>query len=92
MRALVTGGGGFLGSGIAKSLHEKQHDVTVVGRNYYSHLPKSIKQFQGDIRDFDFLSKAIAGVDAIFTLLLFPEFGGGQKTFTASMLMGHVIL
>ena len=30
MRALVTGGGGFLGSGIAKSLHDKQHDVTVI--------------------------------------------------------------
>ena len=81
MRALVTGGGGFLGSGIAKSLHEKQHDVTVVGRHHYSHLPKGIKLFQGDIRDFDFLHKVIAGMDAVFHTAAFPGIWGRAEDF-----------
>ena len=81
MRTLVTGGGGFLGSGIAKSLHEKQHDVTVVGRHHYSHLPKGIKQFQGDIRDFDFLRKVTAGMDAVFHVAAFPGIWGRAEDF-----------
>ena len=81
MRALVTGGGGFLGSGIAKSLHEKQHDVTVIGRNHYSHLPKAIKQFQGDIRDLDFLRKTHAGIDAVFHTAAFPAIWGQAEDF-----------
>ncbi len=81
MRALVTGGGGFLGSGIAKSLHEKQHDVTVVGRHHYSHLPKGIKLFQGDIRDFDFLRKIIVGMDAVFHTAAFPGIWGRAEDF-----------
>jgi len=81
MRALVTGGGGFLGSGIAKSLHEKLHDVSVVGRHHYSHLPKGIKLFQGDIRDFDFLCKVITGMDAVFHTAAFPGIWGRAEDF-----------
>ncbi len=81
MRALVTGGGGFLGSGIAKALHEKQHDVTVVGRRRYSHLPKEIKLFQGDVRDFDFLCKTMAGMDAVFHAAAFIKIWGRSEDF-----------
>jgi 2-alkyl-3-oxoalkanoate reductase len=81
MRALVTGGGGFLGSGIAKSLHEKQHDVTVIGRNKYSHLPKGIKQLQGDMRDFDFIRKVTTGQEAVFHTAAFPGIWGRPEDF-----------
>ncbi|MBT5549443.1 MAG: NAD-dependent epimerase/dehydratase family protein [Nitrospina sp.] len=81
MRVLVTGGGGFLGSGIARALHDKKHDVTVIGRNFYPHLPKPIKQFQGDIRDFDFLRKTIAGKDAVFHTAAFPGIWGRAEDF-----------
>jgi 2-alkyl-3-oxoalkanoate reductase len=81
MRALVTGGGGFLGSGIAKSLHERQYDVTVIGRNHYSHLPKGIKQFQGDIRDFDFLRKRLSGINTVFHTAAFPGIWGRPDDF-----------
>ncbi len=81
MRALVTGGGGFLGSGIAKALHENQHNVSVVGRHHYSHLPKGIKLFQGDIRDFDFLRKIASGIDAVFHTAAFPGIWGNAEDF-----------
>lgn len=81
MRALVTGGGGFLGGGIARALHEKNHEVSVVGRHHYSHLPDEIKSFQGDIRDFDFLRKAFVGVDTVFHAAAFPGIWGRAEDF-----------
>ena len=81
MRALVTGGGGFLGSGIATALHKKNHEVFVVGRHHYSHLPKPIKSFKGDIRDFDFLRKVFAGVDTVFHTAALPGIWGKAEDF-----------
>jgi len=81
MRALVTGGGGFLGGGIARALHENNHDVSIVGRRLYSHLPKDIKSFQGDIRDFDFLRKSFSGVDTVFHTAAFPGIWGRAEDF-----------
>jgi 2-alkyl-3-oxoalkanoate reductase len=81
MRALVTGGGGFLGGGIAQSLCEKNHDVKVLGRRHYSHLPKAIKLCQGDIRDFDFLRKEFAGVEVVFHTAAFPGIWGRAEDF-----------
>ena len=51
MHALVTGGGGFLGSGITKALTQNGDNVTVIGRRKYNHLPPSVKILYGDIRD-----------------------------------------
>ena len=51
MQALVKGGGGFLGSSIARALLKQGNNVSVIGRSHYTHLPSSIKIFQGDIRD-----------------------------------------
>ena len=81
MRALVTGGGGFLGSGIARALHENNHDVSIMGRHKYSHLPKDIKSFQGDIRDFAFLRKICSGVDTVFHTAAFPGIWGRAEDF-----------
>lgn len=81
MRALVTGGGGFLGSGIAQALHEKGHDVKVVGRRHYPQFPKDINLCQGDIRDFDFLRKSFSGVDAVFHTAAFPGIWGRAEDF-----------
>ena len=81
MRALVTGGGGFLGGGIARALHEDNHDVSIVGRRKYSHLPKDIQSFQGDIRDFDFLRKAFSGMDTVFHTAAFPGIWGREEDF-----------
>lgn len=38
MKALVTGGGGFLGSAIARMLLERGDEVVVLGRNHYPEL------------------------------------------------------
>ena len=46
MQVLVTGGGGFLGSRIARALLKEGNNVSVIGRGQYPHLPSAIKVFQ----------------------------------------------
>jgi nucleoside-diphosphate-sugar epimerase len=67
MKALVVGGGGFVGSAIVRQLVEKGHEVAVFGRNHYPHLEKlDVRQFQGDILDSDLLIRSMKGFDTVF--------------------------
>lgn len=67
MKALVIGGGGFLGSRIARMLHERGDRVTVFGRHRYPHLEAvGIACLQGDVRDAGSVGRACADRDAVF--------------------------
>jgi 2-alkyl-3-oxoalkanoate reductase len=76
MRALVTGGGGFLGSAITNALLKKGDDVSVLGRGRYFHLPASVKLFQGDIRDSEFVSASMENIDTVFHTAAIPGIWG----------------
>ncbi|MBC8284249.1 MAG: NAD-dependent epimerase/dehydratase family protein [Nitrospinae bacterium] len=88
MHALVTGGGGFLGSGIAKALIEKGDTVTVIGRRKYSHLPPSVKIVQGDIRDYEFLKKSSKNIDVVFHTAALPGIWGPAHEFFSINVKG----
>lgn len=67
MRTLVTGGGGFLGSRLARMLAERGDEVIVLGRNRYPALEAlDIRCIQTDIRDALAVRDACAGVDVVF--------------------------
>jgi 2-alkyl-3-oxoalkanoate reductase len=76
MRALVTGGGGFLGSGITNALLKKGNEVSVMGRGRYPHLPTTVKLFQGDIRDSEFVSASLENIDTVFHTAAIPGIWG----------------
>lgn len=66
-RALVTGGGGFLGKAVVKQLLQRGDDVASLSRNFYPELDKmGVEQFQGDICDLDAVEEACRGVDIVF--------------------------
>jgi NAD dependent epimerase/dehydratase len=74
---LITGATGFIGSHLTEYFVEKGVNVIAFGRynsnNDWGWLEKStyINDFQvilGDIRDYDSVSKAMAGVDVVFHL------------------------
>jgi nucleoside-diphosphate-sugar epimerase len=67
MHALVTGGGGFLGLYIVEQLIARGDTMRVLCRGKYSRLDElSVECLAGDVRDAAAVSRACAGVDAVF--------------------------
>ena len=67
MRALITGGGGFLGAALARKLRERGDSVRVFGRGAYADLEAfGIECAQGDICDYETLKAACDDRDVVF--------------------------
>jgi nucleoside-diphosphate-sugar epimerase len=67
MRALITGGGGFLGGHIARLLHERGDEVVAVGRRAYPLLERmGAGTIQADLRNPDAIARACEGIDCVF--------------------------
>ena len=65
--ALVTGGGGFVGTALVRMLLERGYEVRVLGRREYPHIKKlGARCFVGDISLQQTLAPAFAGVDIVF--------------------------
>jgi UDP-glucose 4-epimerase len=70
MKVLVTGGAGFIGSNIVRLLVAEGHAVTVLddlSSGYRCNLP-TVRFIEGDIRDPEAVSRAVAGAEVIFHL------------------------
>lgn len=72
MKALVTGGAGFIGSNVSKMILDKNVDVVVfdnLSSGYYENIQNlSVHFIQGDVLDKDAVSLACEGVDVVFHL------------------------
>ncbi len=74
MKALVTGGAGFIGSRLVAELVSQGHEVLVLdnlstGKNENIH--PDARLIDGDIRDYKLVLKASKGVDCVFHLAAF---------------------
>lgn len=67
MRALVTGGGGFLGRYIVEQLLARGDEVTVFSRGAYPELAQAgARLSRGDIQDREALVRACTGMDVVY--------------------------
>lgn len=67
MKALVTGGGGFLGGAIARRLLAEGHSVRSLARGAYPDLEKAGAEVRrGDLGDAAAVDAAVQGVDVVF--------------------------
>ncbi len=67
MRALVTGGGGFLGGALARKLRERGDEVRVFGRREYPELEAlGIDSARGDLADADAVCAACEDREVVF--------------------------
>ena len=69
MRALVTGGAGFIGSHLVDSLAEGGHSVRVLddlSTGFQANLHPAAELVPGDVADEDVVQEAIDGVEVVF--------------------------
>ncbi len=69
MRALVTGGAGFIGSNLATALVAAGHSVRVLddlSSGYADNVPAEADLLVGDVADEAVVARAVAGADVVF--------------------------
>lgn len=69
MRALVTGGAGFIGSNLTDRLLSEGAQVRVLDNlstGFRDNVPADAELFEGDIRDEAAVRAAVAGIDVVF--------------------------
>src|SRR5207245_9801854 len=69
MRALVTGGGGFIGSSLVRALLEQGHSVRTLDSFLTGSpepIPAGAELVEGDRREAGIVEKACADIDVVF--------------------------
>jgi nucleoside-diphosphate-sugar epimerase len=71
MKALVTGGAGFIGSNVVNTLRELGHEPVVLddlSSGYRENLVAGVPFVEGDVRDLEAVARAMAGCQVVFHL------------------------
>jgi nucleoside-diphosphate-sugar epimerase len=89
MKALVTGGGGFLGRYIAEQLVDRGDSVTVFARGDYTELRQlGASLTRGDLRDAQAVQSACAGADVVFHVAAKAGLWGSWESFYQPNVIG----
>ena len=89
MIALVTGGGGFLGSAIVRRLRARGDHVHSFSRGHYPDLAAlDVVQHQGDIADPVAVARAAAGCDIVFHVAAKAGIGGRYRAYYRANVLG----
>lgn len=89
MKALVTGGSGFLGRYIVEQLLERGDSVRVFARGDYPELKQiGAELIRGDLQDAEAIKNACAGVDLVFHVAAKPGIWGTWESFYGPNVVG----
>ena len=94
MKALVTGGGGFLGKAIVKLLRERGDEVRSFSRHPHPALTEmGVEHCRGELADADAVKRAAEGCDIIFHVAAKAGVWGPYEAFYQANVLGtkHVI-
>jgi dTDP-L-rhamnose 4-epimerase len=100
MKALVTGGAGFIGSHISDALLMRGCTVRVLDnlearvhpRGRQSYLSREVEFLEGDVRDRPMLERALAGVDIIFHAAAYQDYMCDYSKFFDSNATGTALI
>lgn len=88
-KALVTGGGGFLGGAIVRLLQKRGDDVRSFSRSVYAELETlGVEQIQGDISDKHAVEQAVKGMDLVFHVAAKPGIWGDYSEYYQTNVIG----
>ncbi len=89
MKALVTGGGGFLGGAIVKGLLECGHQVRSFSRGAYPSLEKlGVETLQGDLVEPARVREACLGCDVVFHVAAKAGIWGSYRDYHQANVAG----
>ena len=89
VKALVTGGGGFLGGAIVTRLVDRGWDVRTLQRGHYDKLDAlEVEQMRGDIADAETVSRAVDGCDIVFHVAAKVDPWGAYPPFHRTNVVG----
>jgi len=89
VKALVTGGGGFLGGAIVRRLVEREWSVRTFQRGHYQQLDElGVEQIRGDIADPDAVSGVVDGCDIVFHVAAKVDPWGAYQPFHKTNVVG----
>jgi nucleoside-diphosphate-sugar epimerase len=89
MKALVTGGGGFLGRAIVAKLLDKGYSVRILCRREHADLRgKGVEVVRGDIADRTTVHAACFGIDVVFHTAAITSIWGKWKEFFRTNVIG----
>ncbi len=89
MRALVTGGGGFLGLAIVKRLHVRGDFVRSLSRGEHPELQAlGVETVRGDIADTGVVNAAAAGCDIVFHVAAKAGVWGAYSDYHRANVVG----
>ncbi len=89
MKALVTGGGGFLGGVIVRMLQERGDDVRSFSRGAHPALSKlGVEQIRGDLSNRQQLTVAAKGCDTVFHVAAKAGIWGSYDDFYSANVTG----
>jgi dTDP-L-rhamnose 4-epimerase len=100
MKALVTGGAGFIGSHIADALLARGFEVRVLDnleprvhpRGRPAYVSREIEFLQGDVRDREAVERALAGVEVIFHEAAYQDYMPDYSKFFDSNVVSTALL
>lgn len=100
MKALVTGGAGFIGSHIADALLARGNEVRVLDnleprvhpRGRPAYLSREIEFLKGDVRDRAALERALAGVEVVFHQAAYQDYMPDYAKFFHSNVVSTALL
>ncbi|PID55623.1 3-beta hydroxysteroid dehydrogenase [candidate division KSB3 bacterium] len=89
MKALVTGGGGFLGRYIVEQLLERGDSVRTFARGEYPALARlGVEVVRGNIQDGEAVRKACSAMDCVFHAAAHPGIWGPWESFYQPNVVG----
>ena len=89
MKALVTGGGGFLGSAIVRRLVARGDTVRTFQRGQYPELDTlGVESIRGDLTDYVAVKKAVCDIDVVFHVAAKAGVWGRYRGYHASNVVG----
>lgn len=89
MKALVTGGGGFLGRYVVQKLRKRGAEVAILGRSPQPKIEaQGVKVYYGDIENYKIVYEACQGCDVVFHIAAKAGIWGSWNSFFQPNVIG----